>query len=170
MSVLQKLRGDPQKGKIVFATIATCAKCHVVNGQGLDVGPNLSEIGGKLSRPALYESILFPSAGISHNFAAYTLVLQNGNVVSGILISRTPEAIVIKGTDAILRTYKTSEVDEIKEQTVSLMPADLQKTMTADDLVNLVEYLSTLKPKVMGNGRDRRAEAPNGRGNTSRSR
>jgi putative membrane-bound dehydrogenase-like protein len=140
--------GDPRKGEIVFATIGTCAKCHVVNGQGKDVGPNLSEIGAKLSRPALYESILFPSAAISHNFAAYTVVLTNGNAVSGILISRTPESISIKGIDAITRTYRMPEVEEIKEQSVSLMPADLQKTMTADDLVNMVEYLTTLKPQT----------------------
>jgi putative heme-binding domain-containing protein len=135
-----------RKGEIVFATVGTCAKCHVVNGQGKDVGPNLSEIGAKLSRPAIYESILFPSAAISHNFAAYTVVLTNGNVATGILISRTPDSIAIKGSDAVTRTYRASEVEEIKEQTVSLMPADLQKAMTADDLVNLVEYLTTLKP------------------------
>jgi putative membrane-bound dehydrogenase-like protein len=148
--VRQLLRrtGDPRKGEIVFATIGTCAKCHVVNGQGKDVGPNLSEIGAKLSRPALYESILFPSAAISHNFSAYTVVLTNGNAVSGILINRTPDSIAIRGIDAITRTFRTPEVEEIKEQTVSLMPADLQKTMTADDLVNVVEYLTTLKPQT----------------------
>ena len=145
---LLRRRGDSRKGEIVFATIGTCAKCHVVNGQGKDVGPNLSEIGAKLSRPAIYESILFPSAGISHNFAAYTVVLTNGNAVSGILISRTPDSIAIKGIDAITRTYRMSEVEEIKEQSVSLMPADLQKAMTADDLVNVVEYLTTLKPQA----------------------
>jgi putative heme-binding domain-containing protein len=144
---LLRRRGDSRKGEIVFATIGTCAKCHVVNGQGKDVGPNLSEIGAKLSRPAIYESILFPSAGISHNFAAYTVLLTNGNAVSGILISRTPDSIAIKGIDAITRTYRMSEVEEIKEQSVSLMPADLQKAMTADDLVNVVEYLTTLKPQ-----------------------
>ncbi len=137
-----------RKGEIVFATIGTCAKCHVVNGQGKDVGPNLSEIGAKLSRPAIYESILFPSAAISHNFAAYTVVLANGNVVTGLLVSRTADSIAVKGNDAITRTYKMSEVDEVKEQSVSLMPADLQKAMTADDLVNVVEYLTTLKPQT----------------------
>ncbi len=143
--LLARRTGDAQKGRIVFATTGTCAKCHVVNGEGKEVGPNLSEIGAKLSRPAIYESILFPSAGISHNFAAYTLVLQNGNVVTGILTNRTPDSIAIKGADAITRTYPTSEVEEIKEQSISLMPADLQKAMTADDLVNVVEYLTTLR-------------------------
>ena len=147
---LARLTGDAKKGRIVFATNGTCTKCHVVNGEGKEVGPNLSEIGAKLSRPAIYESILFPSAGISHNFAAYTLILQNGNVVTGILTNRTPDSIAIKGADAITRTYPTSEVEEIKEQSISLMPADLQKAMTADDLVNVVEYLTTLKHQTSG--------------------
>jgi putative membrane-bound dehydrogenase-like protein len=144
---LLRRNGNARKGEIVFATVGTCAKCHVVNGQGKDVGPNLSEIGAKLSRPALYESILFPSAGISHNFAAYAVLLTNGNVVTGILVSRTPDSISIKGIDAINRSYRMSEVEDVKEQSVSLMPADLQKAMTADDLVNVVEYLTTLKPQ-----------------------
>ena len=147
---LARRTGDPVKGRTIFATTGTCAKCHVVNGDGKDVGPNLSEIGAKLSRPALYESILFPSAGISHNFAAYTLVLQNGNVVTGILTNRTADSIAIKGADAITRTFSTADVEDIKEQPISLMPADLQKAMTADDLVNVVEYLTTLRKAAAG--------------------
>ncbi len=160
---LARRMGDPRKGRIIFATTGTCAKCHVVNGEGKDVGPNLSEIGAKLSRPALYESILFPSAGISHNFAAYTLVLQSGNVVSGILTNRTADSIAIKGIDAITHTYAVSEVEEIKEQPISLMPADLQKAMTAEDLVNVVEYLTTLKPVASrAKPSDRRGRKPAG--------
>ena len=131
--------------------------------RGRTSGPNLSEIGAKLSRPALYESILFPSAGISHNFAAYTLVLQSGNVVSGILTNRTADSIAIKGIDAITHTYAVSEVEEIKEQPISLMPADLQKAMTAEDLVNVVEYLTTLKPVASrAKPSDRRGRKPAG--------
>jgi putative heme-binding domain-containing protein len=144
---LSRRRGNATQGRIVFATVGTCSKCHVVNGEGKDVGPNLSEIGAKLSRAALYESILFPSAGISHNFATYTAVLEGGNVVTGILVNRTRDSIAIKGSDAITRTYKASDVEELKEQPVSLMPADLQKLMTAEDLVNVVEYLTSLRPK-----------------------
>ena len=144
MRQLARRLGDAHKGRLVFATNGTCVKCHLVNGEGKEVGPNLSEIGAKLSRLALYESILFPTA-ISHNFEAYTVVLANGNVISGLLVNRTAESIAIKGADAITHTYPVSAVEEIKQQPISLMPADLQKGMTADDLVNVVEYLTTLK-------------------------
>ena len=60
---------------------------------------------------------------------------------------RRKESITIKGADAIPRTIKTDDIEEIIKQPISLMPADLQKVMTAQDLVDVVEYLQTLKKK-----------------------
>jgi putative membrane-bound dehydrogenase-like protein len=147
LAQLLKTKGDVSRGKVVFNMTGTCAKCHVVNGEGKEVGPNLSEIGSKLSREAMFESILYPSAGISHNYETYVLLLDDGNQVSGILTSQTPEEVSIKGIDAIVRSYKRSQIEEMQKQSISLMPADLQKVMTAEELVDVVEYVSTLKKK-----------------------
>ena len=137
-------RATAQKGRIVFATIGTCAKCHVVNGEGKDVGPNLSEIGAKLSRPAIYESILFPERGDQPQFrgvharpAERQRRLGHSDQPHGRLDRHQGD----RRDHAHLS--QLSEVEEIKEQPISLMPADLQKAMTADDLVNVVEYLTT---------------------------
>jgi putative heme-binding domain-containing protein len=140
-----KRTGDAIEGRILFNTTATCVKCHKVDGIGKDVGPDLTEIGSKLSRHALYESILYPSAGISHNYETYTLVLDSGNTVSGLLTSRTAEEVSIKGEDAIVRTFKSAEIDEIVKQNISMMPADIQKTVSLNELVDVVEYMATLK-------------------------
>jgi putative membrane-bound dehydrogenase-like protein len=145
VSELLKMKGDAGRGATVFAKTAECAKCHLVNGQGKEVGPNLSEIGGKLSRQAFYESILYPSAGIAHSYESYVAVLENGNVVTGIKTSETPDSVTLKTADALVRTFPKSEIEELKKQPISLMPADLQKTMTTQDLVDVVEYLTTLK-------------------------
>ena len=140
MRQLAKRLGDPHKGHAVFSTNGTCVKCHIVNGEGKEVGPEPPRDRRELSPGwRVCESILFPSAAISHNFEAYTVVLANGNVISGLLVNRTAESIAIKGADALTHTYRTSDVEEIKQQPISLMPADLQKGMTADDLVNVVE-------------------------------
>lgn len=129
----------------MFNTKGTCAKCHVVNGMGKEVGPNLSEIGKKLSRQALFESILFPSAGISHNYESYTIILNSGNIVNGLLVNKTAESITLKDIEAISRTYKMEDIEEIVPQKISLMPADLQKVLTQEELINIVEYMTTLK-------------------------
>src|SRR5262249_705154 len=63
---LAKRKGDAAKGAEVFRRETVgCIKCHQVNGEGIDFGPNLSEIGTKLAKEAIYEAILDPSAGIS---------------------------------------------------------------------------------------------------------
>ncbi|HEX6985505.1 MAG TPA: PVC-type heme-binding CxxCH protein [Planctomycetaceae bacterium] len=142
---LAKRRGDPNDGRLVYLDAGTCVKCHQFKGIGQNVGPDLSEIGDKLSREALYESILYPSAGISHNYETYAVVTNDGNVVTGLLVSRTPDEIAIKGNDAIVRTFKTADVAEVAKQEVSLMPADLQKVLTEQELVDLVEFLTTLR-------------------------
>ncbi|MBM4003491.1 MAG: DUF1080 domain-containing protein [Planctomycetes bacterium] len=144
---LIKAKGDAQRGGQLFAKTAECSKCHVVDQQGKDVGPNLSEIGSKLSRQALFESILYPSAGISHSFETYAIESKDGNVAMGLLVSQTDAEVTIKLADALQRTYKKSDVETIKKLETSLMPADLQKTMTAQDLLDVVEYLATLRKK-----------------------
>ena len=111
------------------------------------MGPNLSEIGSKLSREAFFESILFPSAGISPNYETWNAATVDGNVISGIKVSETPAEVVLKGVDSIARTLKKSEIEELKKQSISLMPADLQKTMTAQELIDVIEYLQTLKKR-----------------------
>ncbi|MDF1743842.1 MAG: c-type cytochrome, partial [Gimesia sp.] len=145
INVLAGMKGDPVDGRVMFNTKGTCAKCHVVNGMGKEVGPNLSEIGKKLSRQALFESILFPSAGISHNYESYTIILNSGNIVNGLLVNKTAESITLKDIEAISRTYKMEDIEEIVPQKISLMPADLQKVLTQEELINIVEYMTTLK-------------------------
>ena len=142
---LEKRRGNVANGRVVFNTVGTCAKCHRVNGFGKEVGPDLSEIGKKLSRTAMWQSILFPSAAISHNYESYIIALESGNTVNGVITSRTKDAITLKGSDAIERTFKTSEIELIRRQDISLMPADIQKLMTEQELVDVVEYMLTLK-------------------------
>lgn len=147
LAELVRRKGDIRRGKLVFHNTGTCFKCHKENGLGREVGPDLSEIGSKLSRQAMFESILYPSAGISHNYETYTAVLESGTSVSGIKINETEDEITLKDAEAIPRTFKKDEIDEITRQEISLMPADLQKVMTEQELVDVVDYMQTLKKK-----------------------
>jgi len=140
-----KRKGNPEVGKAVFLGAGTCGKCHVVNGEGKGVGPNLSGVGAKLSREALYESILAPSAGISHSYETWTALLEDGRSVTGMLVSQSPEQIVIKGADAIDVTIPAGEVEQLIKQPVSLMPADLATTLSAEELVDVVTWMETLR-------------------------
>ena len=61
LAELLKMNGEAAHGKQLFETTGTCIKCHTVAGVGKDVGPNLSEIGSKLSKDAFFVAILDPS-------------------------------------------------------------------------------------------------------------
>ena len=145
LAELVKQIGDAQRGKQLFETTGTCAKCHKVRGEGKEVGPDLSEIGSKLSRDAMYVSILDPNAGISFNYETYLAALDDGSQVSGIVISQTDEEVQLRSAEAIVRKLPRHQIVALKKQTISLMPADLQKQLRAQDLVDIVEYLTTLK-------------------------
>lgn len=142
---LVKQSGNVEEGRKVFATVGTCAKCHKVKGEGKEVGPDLSEIGSKLGKEALYVSILDPSAGISHSFETHLLLLEDGTSFSGILVSETEQEVSVKTAEAIIRKIPRDEITAMKKQPISLMPADLQKSLTAKNLVDVVEFLTTLK-------------------------
>lgn len=139
--------GNVDNGKITFNTVGTCNKCHQVNGIGQDVGPNLSEIGKKLGKAALYEAILFPSAAISHGYENWLVLTEDGQIYTGLLVSESDEEVKIKDDKGIVRTIPTSQIEERKKQPTSLMPSDLQRLMTTEELVDLVEYLTTLKER-----------------------
>jgi putative heme-binding domain-containing protein len=145
LTQLVDIQGNAERGREVFNKTGECAKCHIVNSEGKEVGPNLSEIGGKLSKPALFESILYPSAGVAHSYETYSAVLADGNVLTGLLVSQTADAVTLKKEDGLTVTVKPPEIEELVKQKISLMPADLQKTMTTQELVDVVEYLTTLK-------------------------
>jgi putative membrane-bound dehydrogenase-like protein len=137
--------GNAEAGRAVFMGAGTCIKCHQVGDEGRMVGPNLSGIGRKLSKAAFYEAILAPSTAISHNYETWTALTADGLSVTGLLLSKTGEQLVIRGADGVDTTIATADIDELVKQPVSLMPADLAATMSADDLVNLVSWLETLR-------------------------
>jgi putative heme-binding domain-containing protein len=146
LSELLTRKGDPERGKEVFFRADTgCFNCHQVRGAGRDIGPNLSEIGSKLGKDALYEAIFNPSAGISFGYEAWTLELTSGDEAYGLIVSETPEAISVKDTAGIVTRHLKKEIAARRQMKLSLMPVGLQQTMTADELVDLVEYLGSLK-------------------------
>lgn len=148
ISELVARRGDPARGREVFQRESVaCDKCHQVRGRGVDFGPNLSEIGAKLAREALYEAILDPSAGISFGYEGWDLELKDGDEVFGIIVSETAEELALKTPAGIVTRYRQSDIVRRTRQTSSPMPAGLAAAMSVQDLVDLVEYLASLKPE-----------------------
>ncbi len=147
LAELTKMRGDATRGAVLFREQGTCTKCHTVGLSGKQVGPDLTEIGSKLARQAMFVSILDPNAAISFDYETHNVLLDDGRAISGILISETDDGITIRTAEGIDRSVSRSEIDDLTRQSVSMMPSGLAQNMTTQQLVDLVEYLMTLKKR-----------------------
>ncbi|MCH2378097.1 MAG: c-type cytochrome, partial [Pedosphaera sp.] len=148
VAVLAKRKGDIAKGAKVFLREAVqCARCHKVGDAGIEVGPALTEIGDKLPKTELYASILDPSAGISFGYEAWLVTMKDGSVAFGIIESETDDEISVKGPTGAVTKHAKANVKSRAQQPISLMPPGLHLTMKEAELVDLIEYLSSLKKK-----------------------
>ena len=145
MAELMAMKGKPENGIAVFKQ--QCAICHQINGEGMDFGPKLSEIGSKLPKEGQYLAILHPSAGISFGYEGWELSMKDGSTLVGIISSKTETDIDLKYPGGATQRIKTRDVKAMKQLPDSMMPAGLQEAMSTQELVDLVEYLMTLKKK-----------------------
>lgn len=144
-SELAKRTGNVEQGRIAFRQSRnTCVSCHRVEGLGKDVGPDLSEIGKKLGKDALYEAILNPSAGISVGYEGWEITLESGEEFSGILLSEQDGQITMRNLLGESVVIPQEDIFEKRQMSVSIMPSGLDQVISQTDLVNLVEYLSQL--------------------------
>lgn len=137
------LTGNPESGKKHFSEY--CSSCHVVNGEGVKFGPALSEIGNKLGKKALYAAIIYPSGGISYGYEGYLLKTTDEKIYTGYIENQTEEELTLRMTGVFAKTFKQSEVVSLEPIESSLMTANLQRMMTEQQLIDLVEYLTTLR-------------------------
>jgi putative membrane-bound dehydrogenase-like protein len=142
IGVLADKTGKEINGKEVFKNV--CSTCHRINNEGVNFGPDLSEIGDKLPKEALYTAILFPDQGISFGYEAYRIKLKDGSSAFGRIVSETEDKIDLQYINTQQTVNKGDVISKTKMEN-SLMPGNLQALMTEQEIIDLVEYLKTLK-------------------------
>jgi len=144
---LLRIAGDVARGSQVFRRgSASCLTCHQVGREGVDFGPRLTEIGGKLGKEALYDAIVDPSAGISFGFEAWLLTLRDGDEVLGLISSETEQEILMKMQGGQSLRFRKVDVIRREKQLQSIMPTGLHEGLSAQDFADLLAYLASLKP------------------------
>jgi putative membrane-bound dehydrogenase-like protein len=134
-----KLPGDVARGKQVFER--QCAKCHLPQRSRGRLGPDLSGISNK-TKEELLTSILNPSYSIEARFTNYIVTTKDGRLYDGILANETPGAITLRGTsDEGDITLLHKNISEIRSSSISLMPEDLEKSMSQQAMADLMAYL-----------------------------
>ena len=130
--------GDPARGKLVFTK--NCALCHRVAGQGVDVGPDISDTRTK-TREQLLNDIFNPNAAIDSNFIEYSITLKNGRTINGIIVTETGGSVTLKRAENVVESVLRQDIDELQSTGRSLMPEGLEKAVTVADMTDLLTFL-----------------------------
>ncbi|HBE66569.1 MAG TPA: hypothetical protein DDW52_00335 [Planctomycetaceae bacterium] len=139
--------GDAAKGKQLFLDTqrTKCGQCHIVDGKGGKIGPDLSSIGGKFDRGHLIESLLYPSVQIVEGYRTSRVLLDDGSVLKGVIIAQDEQSLSVADADAKQTTVPRAQVEEVQADKTSIMPSGLADNLTSDEFADLVAYLETLR-------------------------
>ena len=102
--------GDPTAGKVVFEQL--CAKCHLHDGEGGRVGPDLSGMAAQ-PREELLIHILDPSRSVEGNYTQYTVATVDGRILAGLLASETKTSMELIDAEGESHAILREEIDEL---------------------------------------------------------
>lgn len=137
--------GDPYLGEKLFQT--HCAKCHTLFGKGGQIGPDLTNFKRDDVENMLL-NIINPSAEIREGFETLLVTTVDGRTLSGFLVDRDNQVIVLRGADGQSLTIPQAKVDDIERQKSSLMPEGLLKDFSDQQVRHLFAYLRMTQPLV----------------------
>lgn len=139
--------GDSREGKKLFFEMAglQCRNCHRIHQHGKELGPDLTQIGKKLTRAQLLENIIEPSKKIDEKY--YTVVIETraGKLHSGLLIKKDASGYLLKDAKNESLQIAHDEIESVVIQKKSIMPDQLLRDLTLEQAAHLLAYLESLK-------------------------
>ena len=141
-------KGEPSKGSVARGQLVfnrVCAQCHQLHGNGLEVGPSITNNGrGNLDQ--LISNILDPSLVIGNAFQARTVLTVDGEVVAGLVVADDERFLRIKVQGGkVLEFDKEKDIEQVKTSTKSLMPDGLEEQMNEQEFIDLCALLCLVK-------------------------
>jgi putative heme-binding domain-containing protein len=126
------------RGKQVFEK--QCSKCHQVQGKGFVVGPDLSS-STRRSDEMLVSDVLEPSNQITAGYNQYSVITEDGRIFTGVLAAETATSVTLRKENAVDDVILRKDIEQMAASTNSMMPENLEKEVTPQDVADLVAYI-----------------------------
>ncbi len=141
--ILGSGKGSPYPGKKLFKE--TCGRCHLLFGQGGQVGPDLTtyrrdDLGNMLLH------IVNPSAEIRQGYETVLVTTRDGRLLTGVIADRDSRVVVLRGPDGQTVALRQEQIEEMVPQRRSLMPEGLLDGWTSQQVRDLFAYLRSTQP------------------------
>ena len=140
---LRAAAGDARQGRALFTK--HCANCHKLFSEGAAVGPDLT-FANRTDRDYLLISLVDPSSVIRKEFLTYNARLDDGRVVSGLIAEQNAERVTFFSAKGEKVVVPRSSIEELRESTMSLMPDNLYREFTPQELRDLFTFLQAKNP------------------------
>jgi putative heme-binding domain-containing protein len=143
-------KGNVERGAVLFRE-ALCVRCHRAGARGPAVGPDLTYVGNRFSRQDLLGSILTPSKVVAENYRGVNVRTNDGRVITGRVVTGGDyrSQVLRIATDplrpSMIVEIDKKEIEAVKESDVSPMPTGLVDGFTADEVLDLLAYLTSTK-------------------------
>ena len=144
MLAIKKIKGDPVKGKVIFAKQG-CYACHSVSKSEPMKGPFMGQVGSIMNREQIAESILKPNASISQGFSTVAISTKEKKSYMGFVTKETADMVVIRSITGQATTIKKSDIASRKEMPMSMMPAGLANSLSLEEFASLLAFLEKQK-------------------------
>lgn len=140
---LEAAPGDPHKGAAAFKKV--CAQCHKLYDEGAEVGPDIT-LNGRNNWDQLISNVFDPSLVIGAGYQARILLTSSGRVLTGLPVEESEQRVILKVQGGKLETIPRDEIDEYRVSDVSLMPEELEKQLSKQEIADLMSYLALDRP------------------------
>jgi putative membrane-bound dehydrogenase-like protein len=139
ISEILKLKGDVARGK---AAVTVCYTCHQIGSQGTDFGPDLTMFGKTQTRETILNSIINPSAEISHGYEGSEVVTKDDLIIHGMVLT-SGDPLIIKSMAGQVQTVPRSRVKTLRKFNGSLMFSADMLGLTPQTLADITAYLQS---------------------------
>ena len=134
-----QMKGDAIKGRTVY--VANCLVCHQVRGKiGVAFGPDLGTVQSWMPENILI-NILDPNHSISHGYDLWSIMLNDGNSMQGIIISETSSAIILNSEGGVKKTIARKDIQSLRRLDISPMPNDFEKRIDKKQMADLIAFI-----------------------------
>ncbi|MEM6472918.1 MAG: GDSL-type esterase/lipase family protein, partial [Planctomycetota bacterium] len=141
ISQLASLRGgNSKRGEAVYKQV--CSACHQVGELGKAFGPNLSDIGMRMKKSKIIESIVMPNAEISKGYETVNVLTIDGDVYNGFVLESTDDTLSLGIANGKRVDIPVDDIEVEKPMKASSMPEGLAKQIAPIEFLDLIEFLS----------------------------
>lgn len=136
--------GDAAAGEQVYRAAGGCDACHMINGRGGLIGPDLTNIGAEASLRRIRAALTVAKPHPPDGFEPVSVRTKGGRSIRGVVKNENNFSLQILGVDDRLHLLAVDEIESIHRDDLSLMPTDYDQRLSDEEFRDLVAYLSRL--------------------------